>query len=104
MSDEEWFGTLNTHVSASFFVLRGSSPGTLENRWGRVLNVTSAARSRVVPFCAPYEMAKGALAALTRSLAHEWAGYQVTVNLIARDSSTPPCPPTCTRSPSPGNG
>jgi NAD(P)-dependent dehydrogenase (short-subunit alcohol dehydrogenase family) len=83
VSDEEWFGTLNTHVSASFFALRELVPGMLENRWGRVLNITSAARSRVVPFCAPYEMAKGALAALTRSLAHEWAGYQVTVNSIA---------------------
>jgi len=55
----------------------------LENRWGRIINITSAARSRVVPFCVPYEVAKGALAAMTRSLAHEWAGYQVTVNAIA---------------------
>jgi NAD(P)-dependent dehydrogenase (short-subunit alcohol dehydrogenase family) len=83
VSDEEWFSTLNTHVSASFFALRALVPGMLENRWGRVINITSAARSRVVPFCVPYEMAKGALASLTRSLAHEWAGYRVTVNAIA---------------------
>jgi NAD(P)-dependent dehydrogenase (short-subunit alcohol dehydrogenase family) len=83
ISDEEWFTTLNTHVSASFFALRELVPGMLEQRWGRVINITSAARSRVVPFCAPYEVAKGALASLTRSLAHEWAGYQVTVNAIA---------------------
>jgi NAD(P)-dependent dehydrogenase (short-subunit alcohol dehydrogenase family) len=83
VSDEEWFSTLNTHVSASFFALRELVPGMLKQRWGRVINITSAARSRVVPFCAPYEVAKGALASLTRSLAHEWAGYQVTVNAIA---------------------
>ena len=83
ISDEEWYATLNTHVSASFFALRELVPGMLENRWGRVINITSAARDRVVPFCAPYEVAKGALASLTRSLAHEWAGYQVTVNAIA---------------------
>jgi NAD(P)-dependent dehydrogenase (short-subunit alcohol dehydrogenase family) len=83
ISDEEWYSTLNTHVSASFFALRALVPGMLEQRWGRVINITSAARSRVVPFCAPYEVAKGALASLTRSLAHEWAGYQVTVNAIA---------------------
>jgi len=83
LSDDEWYSTLNTHVSASFFALRELGPGMLENRWGRILNITSAARSRVVPFCAPYEMAKGALAALTRSLAHEWAGYNVTVNALA---------------------
>jgi NAD(P)-dependent dehydrogenase (short-subunit alcohol dehydrogenase family) len=83
ISDDEWYATLNTHVSASFFALRELVPGMLENRWGRVINITSAARDRVVPFCAPYEMAKGALASLTRSLAHEWAGYQVTVNAIA---------------------
>jgi NAD(P)-dependent dehydrogenase (short-subunit alcohol dehydrogenase family) len=83
ISDEEWYATLNTHVSASFFALRELGPGMLENRWGRVINITSAARGRVVPFCAPYEVAKGALASMTRSLAHEWAGYQVTVNSIA---------------------
>jgi NAD(P)-dependent dehydrogenase (short-subunit alcohol dehydrogenase family) len=83
ISDEEWYTTLNTHVSASFFALRELVPGMLEQRWGRIINITSAARGRVVPFCAPYEVAKGALASLTRSLAHEWAGYQVTVNAIA---------------------
>jgi NAD(P)-dependent dehydrogenase (short-subunit alcohol dehydrogenase family) len=82
-TDEEWFDTLNTHLSGSFFAMRELVPAMLENRWGRVINITSAARERVVPFCAPYETAKGALAALTRSLAHEWASYQVTVNSIA---------------------
>jgi NAD(P)-dependent dehydrogenase (short-subunit alcohol dehydrogenase family) len=83
ISDEEWHSTIDTHVSASVFALRALVPGMLENRWGRVINITSAARSRTVPFCMPYEAAKGALASLTRSLAHEWAGYNVTVNAIA---------------------
>jgi NAD(P)-dependent dehydrogenase (short-subunit alcohol dehydrogenase family) len=83
ISDEEWYSTFDTHVSASFFALRALVPGMLENHWGRVINITSAARARTVPFCVPYEVAKGALASLTRSLAHEWAGYNVTVNAIA---------------------
>jgi NAD(P)-dependent dehydrogenase (short-subunit alcohol dehydrogenase family) len=83
ISDEEWYSTLDTHLSASFFALRALAPGMLENRWGRVINITSSGRARTVPFCVPYEVAKGALASLTRSLAHEWAGYNVTVNAIA---------------------
>ncbi len=83
VTDEEWFTTLNTHVSSSFFAARELAPAMLAHRWGRVINITSGARGRTVPFCAPYEAAKGALAALTRSLAHEWAGYNVTVNAIA---------------------
>jgi NAD(P)-dependent dehydrogenase (short-subunit alcohol dehydrogenase family) len=83
VTDEEWFTTLNTHVSSSFFLLRELAPAMLENRWGRVINITSGARGRTVPFCAPYEVAKGALASLTRTLAHEWATYNVTVNAIA---------------------
>jgi NAD(P)-dependent dehydrogenase (short-subunit alcohol dehydrogenase family) len=82
-TDEEWFTTLNTHVSGAFFAMRELVPAMLQNRWGRVINITSAARLRTVPFCASYEMAKGALAALTRSLAYEWAAYNVTVNAIA---------------------
>lgn len=83
LSDAEWYAAFDTHVSASFFAMKALVPGMLDQRWGRVLNITSAARERTVPFCASYEMAKGALAALTRSLAHEWAGYNVTVNAIA---------------------
>jgi NAD(P)-dependent dehydrogenase (short-subunit alcohol dehydrogenase family) len=83
VTDEEWFTTLNTHVSSSFFALRALAPAMLANRWGRVINITSGARRRTVPFCAPYEVAKGALASLTRTLAHEWASYNVTVNAIA---------------------
>jgi NAD(P)-dependent dehydrogenase (short-subunit alcohol dehydrogenase family) len=82
-TDEEWFATLNTHVSASFFAMRELVPGMLQNRWGRVINMASSARLRTVPFCSTYEMAKGALASLTRTLAHEWASYQVTVNAIS---------------------
>jgi NAD(P)-dependent dehydrogenase (short-subunit alcohol dehydrogenase family) len=82
-TDEEWFATFNTHVSGAFFAMRALVPGMLENGWGRVINMSSSARFRTVPFCSLYEMAKGALAALTRSLAYEWAAYNVTVNSIS---------------------
>jgi NAD(P)-dependent dehydrogenase (short-subunit alcohol dehydrogenase family) len=82
-TDDEWFATFNTHVGGSFFAMRALVPGMLENRWGRVINMSSAARFRTVPFCSLYEMAKGALAALSRSLAYEWASYNVTVNSIS---------------------
>jgi NAD(P)-dependent dehydrogenase (short-subunit alcohol dehydrogenase family) len=82
-ADDEWFETINTHVSGAFFAMRELVPTMLQNRWGRVINMASAARLRTVPFCSLYEMAKGALAALTRSLAHEWASYNVTVNAIS---------------------
>jgi NAD(P)-dependent dehydrogenase (short-subunit alcohol dehydrogenase family) len=82
-TDDEWFETINTHVSGSFFAMRELVPAMLRNRWGRVINMASAARLRTVPFCSLYEMAKGALAAITRSLAYEWASYNVTVNAIS---------------------
>jgi NAD(P)-dependent dehydrogenase (short-subunit alcohol dehydrogenase family) len=83
VSDEEWFTTFDTHVSGAFYLQRELVPAMLEARWGRVINITSAARARAVPFCVPYEIAKGALAAMTRSLALEWAPYNVTVNAVA---------------------
>jgi NAD(P)-dependent dehydrogenase (short-subunit alcohol dehydrogenase family) len=82
-TDQEWFETVNTQVSGSFFAMRALVPGMLENRWGRVINMSSSARLRTVPFCSLYEMAKGALVALGRSLAYEWAPYNVTVNSIS---------------------
>ncbi|MDR1533588.1 MAG: SDR family oxidoreductase [Planctomycetota bacterium] len=52
-------------------------------RLGRIVNITSMAAhlgfSEVVPYCA----SKGAVLAMTRGLAVEWAGDNITVNSIA---------------------
>ena len=83
ISDDEWTSVLGTHLDGTFYLLREAMPGMLERRSGRVLNIVSNSILRHGPFVSAYDTAKGAVTALTRSLAHEVAHYGVTVNAIA---------------------
>jgi 3-oxoacyl-[acyl-carrier protein] reductase len=53
-------------------------PGMREHRWGRVINVSTAASEP-----APLEMVSKSIATLTRALAVEYARFGVTVNAVA---------------------
>ena len=55
----------------------------LRERRGAVVNVASQAALVSLPMQAAYTAAKGAVAALTRSLAIDWAGSGVRVNAVA---------------------
>ncbi len=55
----------------------------LRTRRGAVVNVASQAALVSLPMQAAYTTAKGAVAALTRSLAIDWAGAGVRVNAVA---------------------
>lgn len=83
ITDEEWSSVLGTHLDGTFFLVREALPAMLERRRGRVVNIVSNSILRHGPFVSSYDTAKGAVAALTRSLAHEVAYYGVTVNAIA---------------------
>jgi NAD(P)-dependent dehydrogenase (short-subunit alcohol dehydrogenase family) len=51
--------------------------------WGRLINVASIFASRSFPHRTSYASSKGALLQLTRTLAIEWAGENITVNSIS---------------------
>jgi NAD(P)-dependent dehydrogenase (short-subunit alcohol dehydrogenase family) len=57
---------------------------------GRIVNVTSAARILAVPDFGAYIAAKGAIDALTRTLALELAPHSITVNAVAPGATDTP--------------
>jgi NAD(P)-dependent dehydrogenase (short-subunit alcohol dehydrogenase family) len=83
LSREQWDGIFSVHVGGAAAVLRAFAPAMLEQRHGRVINVTSDVVGRIGRFTSAYDAAKAALDQMTRSLAHEWARFGVTVNSIA---------------------
>ncbi len=61
---------------------RAVTPTLKAQGWGRVINVASVRVQSSPPERTPYATSKGALLALTRSLAVELAPFGVTVNAI----------------------
>ena len=62
----------------------------LQQRSGRIVNLTSAARILAVPELGAYAAAKGAIESLTKTLALELAPAGVTVNAVAPGATDTP--------------
>src|SRR3970282_431078 len=61
-----------------------------ERRYGRIVNLTSQAGLVGIPRHAAYSASKGAVIALTKVLALEWAPFGITVNSVAPTVSRTP--------------
>jgi NAD(P)-dependent dehydrogenase (short-subunit alcohol dehydrogenase family) len=72
----------DVNVFAILRVLAHVLPGMKERRRGRIVNIASGAGLGGVAYMAPYSASKHAVVGLTRSLALELAGYDVSVNAV----------------------
>jgi 3-oxoacyl-[acyl-carrier protein] reductase len=81
---EEWRRILSINLDGAFFLSREFLPAMKEMRWGRIVNVCSLAmKTGGLTAGTAYTASKGGLAALTFSLAREFAPFGVTVNGIS---------------------
>ena len=83
MTDNDWHGSLRANLHGYFYGCRAAATRMLEAGSGRIVNVTSAARILAVPELGAYAAAKGAIEALTKTLALELAPEGITVNAVA---------------------
>ena len=80
---QEWAQTIIIDAVAPYFLINRFLPGMLANKWGRIINVSSAASLHAPgPINSAYGTAKVALNQLTRHLASELEGTGVTANVI----------------------
>jgi 3-oxoacyl-[acyl-carrier protein] reductase len=83
-SAEEWHRVLAVNLDSAFYLSKLVLPGMKARRWGRIVNTCSfAMKSGGLTAGTAYTVSKGALQALTFSLARECASDGVTVNGIA---------------------
>lgn len=79
-----WRDVMAVNADAPMYWARCVVPGMKASRWGRIVNVGSlAAKTGGLTAGTAYAVSKGAIAALTLSLARELAGHGVTANAVA---------------------
>jgi len=79
---ETWDATVDINLKGTFLCTRRALAGMLKARWGRVINVSSAAALRGNAGQAAYSAAKAGLLGFTKSLAREVGSRGITVNAI----------------------
>jgi 3-hydroxybutyrate dehydrogenase len=90
MSPDDWDQDLAVNLSAAFHTIRYALPGMKTRNWGRIVNVSSiyglvGATNRV-----GYVTTKTALLGLTRAVALETTGYDITCNAVCPGTSATP--------------
>ena len=83
MSEEEWDAVINTHLKGSFAVTRAAAPLMREQKWGRIINMTSTSGLVGNAGQANYAAAKLGIVGLMRVTALDMARYNVTANCIS---------------------
>jgi NAD(P)-dependent dehydrogenase (short-subunit alcohol dehydrogenase family) len=82
-TDDDWHALLRANLHGFFYGCRAAARRMQPAGSGAIVNVTSAARILAVPDFGAYAAAKGAIEALTKTLALELAPFGVTVNAVA---------------------
>jgi NAD(P)-dependent dehydrogenase (short-subunit alcohol dehydrogenase family) len=82
---EEFRFVIDTNVSGTFLVSREVGKVMIEQKSGRIINISSISGSIVNKYFhgGSYEISKAAMNMLTKTLAIEWAPYNIKVNAIA---------------------
>jgi 3-oxoacyl-[acyl-carrier protein] reductase len=83
MKDEEWDVVLRVNLEAAFRLIRAAAKPMMKARFGRIISVTSVVGTTGNPGQANYAASKGALVAMTKSVAQELASRGVTANCVA---------------------
>ncbi|MFE7741723.1 3-oxoacyl-ACP reductase FabG [Nocardia sp. NPDC057455] len=82
MSADDWDAVLGVHLRGSFLLARAAQAHMIEQKWGRIVNLssTSALGNRGQ---ANYAAAKAGLQGFTKTLALELGKFGVTANAVA---------------------
>jgi NAD(P)-dependent dehydrogenase (short-subunit alcohol dehydrogenase family) len=83
VSDSEWNDILETNLNGTLRACQVFGRPMIEQKYGRIINIASLSSFVALYEVAAYCASKAAVAALTKSLAVEWAPYGVCVNAIA---------------------
>lgn len=83
ISVEEFRTVLDVNVTGQFICVLAVVPYMKANGWGRIVNISSGAALKGLPWFLHYVTSKGAMVSFTRALAREVGEDGITANAIA---------------------
>ena len=80
---KDWQRVIDTNLTGAFIVAREAAKRMIaRGRGGKIINIGSLVSEAARATVAPYTAAKGGIKMLTRSMAAEWAQYDIQANSI----------------------
>lgn len=83
MSEEDFDAVLDTNLKGAFLCCKAAAKRMLRQKYGRIINISSVVGLRGNAGQSNYAASKAGLIGLTKSLARELAGRDITVNAVA---------------------
>jgi 3-oxoacyl-[acyl-carrier protein] reductase len=83
MKADEWDSVISTNLSSLYRVCKAALRGMMKARHGRIINIGSVVGLSGNPGQANYAAAKAGVIGFSKSMAHEVASRNITVNTIA---------------------
>ena len=83
LQDSDWQETLSLNLSSAYWLGQAVGRLMVEQRYGRMVFVSSVSGLLAHPHHGPYAATKGGMNQMFRVMAREWAQHGVTVNAVA---------------------
>jgi NAD(P)-dependent dehydrogenase (short-subunit alcohol dehydrogenase family) len=90
VTEQDFDDTLAVNLKGTFFTAQSVGRVMIQQRHGRIINISSQAGFVALPTESIYCMTKAAIAHMTKCLALEWARYDINVNAVAPTFITTP--------------
>jgi NAD(P)-dependent dehydrogenase (short-subunit alcohol dehydrogenase family) len=78
----QWDRTIGVNLTGAFLCSKYVLPLMVEQRSGRIVNISSVAGQTAYPLRSPYSVSKWGMIGLSRTLAAEWGSFNITVNTV----------------------
>jgi NAD(P)-dependent dehydrogenase (short-subunit alcohol dehydrogenase family) len=82
-TEEDWFYTINSCLTSSYMCIRFVAPEIIKAGGGAIVNISSGAGRRGLPYRIGYCSAKAGQVGMTYGVALELAPHNITVNCVA---------------------
>jgi len=81
-TEEAWDKVIDVNLKGAFFCAQAVGKVMINQRSGKIINIASLLSVIGVPTAVAYAASKGGISQLTKTLAVEWAKYNIRVNAI----------------------